>query len=108
MLEWIDDYLDSNMTEVEGEGGGDVTDAPFKKNGEEHILPAHFAEWLGNHRNESFTNKGLNLRLKDVGWETKKVRIGERSLNRWVKASRTHAHACAHTQKAPEQPELPS
>ena len=106
MLEWIDDYLDLNMTEVED--GGDMTDAPFKKNGEEHILPAHFAEWLGNHRNESFTNKGLNLRLKDVGWETKKVRIGERSLNRWIKAPRTHAHACVHAREAPEQPEQPS
>ena len=95
-FEWIADYLDSRMTEVEG--GDDVTDAPFVLNGVEHIMPAHFNEWLKTNRNETFTNHGLHLRLSDVGWHSKKVRIPKGpTVNRWVlDASRARTQTCGH------------
>ena len=108
-LEWIADYLDSRMAEIEG--GDDVTDAPFKMNGVEHIMPAHFNEWLKTNRNETFTNHGLHLRLSDVGWHSKKVRIPKGpTVNRWVlDASRARTQTCGHPrEETPEHAEQAS
>ena len=108
-LEWIADYLDSRMAEIEG--GDDVTDAPFKMNGVEHIMPAHFNERLKTNRNETFTNHGLHLRLSDVGWHSKKVRIPKGpTVNRWVlDASRARTQTCGHPrEETPEHAEQAS